>query len=79
MKFIEMEKIELIGKQKQVEKKVESKNYWEGAPTQSFLNSFADNNFTLLDYDVSCFNYENLEHYQYYLTKKDEQVELERE
>jgi len=36
-------------------------------------------NFSLLDLDISCFNFENLEHYQYYLAKKDEKVNLERE
>lgn len=47
-----MEKIEMKSKAKQVDKKVEvvkQNNYWEGAPTRSYIYSFAEPNFTLLD------------------------------
>ena len=74
----EKQKIEEKTKAKPVEKKVEQKpiNYWEGAPTYSYAYNMADNNFCLFDLDINSFNYEQLEHYQYYLTKKSEEVPL---
>ena len=75
-----MKNRKLKRKQRQnlLKKKIETKpiNYWEGAPSYSYAYNMADNNFCLFDLDINSFNYEQLEHYQYYLTKKSEEVPL---
>ena len=73
IKFQEREKLEAKAVSKAVEKKIEPVrqiNYWEGAPTRSYIYKFAEPTFTLLDLDMSFFSYEQLEHYQYYLSKQ---------
>jgi hypothetical protein len=72
----------LLTKSKHVEKKSERNevasviprqvNYWEGAPTRSYIFQMSEPTFNLLDLEFDYFEYRNLEHYQYYLTKKDD-------